>query len=90
MQFEPLGGFPPIIRLGNQKKPDDKTLESRGFASSNIVSIGNIMKAKKEQDLFIAFGSTEEEGTEFMIDNFYNSTPNNYEFYNSEKINKKK
>lgn len=59
MQFEPLGGFPPIVRVDD--KVVEKTLESRGFATTNIVSISNIMDSKKKENLFIAFGSDDEE-----------------------------
>lgn len=66
MAFEPRGGFPPIIRI---KKEDisSKTLETRGFVSSNIVSINDIMNQKKKT-LFLAFGDkTEEDGIDFNV-----------------------
>lgn len=58
-KFIPVGGFPPIVK--KQKKIDQKTLESRGFASTNIVSINNIMNSKKKENLFTAFGSTNDD-----------------------------
>ncbi|AYV85122.1 MAG: hypothetical protein Satyrvirus4_19 [Satyrvirus sp.] len=62
MQFEPLGGFPPIVRI-DDTKIKDKSLESRGFATTNIVNIGKIMAARKEEDLLSAFGPDFEEET---------------------------
>lgn len=47
MQFEPMGGFPSIIRA--DEDISEKTLESRGFATTNIVSISNIMDSKEER-----------------------------------------
>jgi hypothetical protein len=61
MQFEPLGGFPPIVRI-DDVKPVENNLGTRGFASTNIVSINNIMNSKKKGNLFIAFDNAEEEG----------------------------
>ncbi len=66
MQSNPIGGFPPIIIVN--KNIEDKTLESRGFSTTNIVSINNIMDLKKKENLFIAFGTEEEDG----IDSIYN------------------
>jgi hypothetical protein len=45
--FIPIGGFPPIIKI--EPKIEQKTLESRGFQTKNIVSIGDIMKNKKKR-----------------------------------------
>jgi len=50
--FEPIGGFPPIVRT-EESDINKKTLESRGFATTNIVSISNIMDTKKKENLFI-------------------------------------
>lgn len=61
MQFEPMGGFPPIIRE-EDAKPTKEALELRGFATTDIVSIDKIMSAKKKGPLFIAFGDEEETG----------------------------
>jgi len=48
MQFEPVGGYPPIIRV-DDAKINEKTLETRGFATTNIVSISKIMDSKKKR-----------------------------------------
>lgn len=77
MQFEPIGGFPPIIRT-DDIKIGEKTLESRGFATTNIVSINNIMDSKKKENLFIAFGSDEENGTNFAIESMFTDRPHEY------------
>ena len=54
MQFEPVGGFPPIIRVDDNIS--NKTTETRGFVATNIVNIGNIMSNKKKDSMFITFG----------------------------------
>ena len=69
MSFKPIGGFPSFIRI--KDKIEKETLETRGF-STNIVSIGDIMDKKKKQDLFLAFGSDDESGIDFMFDNMFN------------------
>jgi len=48
MQFEPLGGFPPFIRISDIKTDDmNKTdIASRGFSSTNIINIRNIINKK--------------------------------------------
>ena len=58
-QFEPMGGFPPIIRK-NYAKISGTTLESRGFGTTNIVGIGEIINSKKKGDLYLAFGSDDD------------------------------
>ena len=78
MQFEPIGGFPSIIRAEDNKIPE-KTLESRGFATTNIVSINNIMDSKKKENLFMAFGSEEEDGIDFMINAMMDRKPYEYD-----------
>lgn len=77
MQFEPIGGFPPLIRV-DDVKISEKTLESRGFATTNIVSINKIMDSKKKENLFVAFGSEEEDGTDFAIEGMFNEKPYEY------------
>lgn len=61
MQSNPIGGFPPI-RIINKNAISEKTLENRGFSGTNIVSINNIMDLKKKENLFIAFGTDNEDG----------------------------
>lgn len=77
MQFEPLGGFPPIVRE-DDAKISEKTLESRGFATTNIVSISNIMDSKKKENLFMAFGSQDEDGIDFVIEGMFDEKPHDY------------
>jgi hypothetical protein len=77
MQFEPIGGFPPIIKI-DDSGISEKTLESRGFATTNIVSINNIMDSKKKENLFIAFGSEEEDGIDFLIGEMLDNKPLEY------------
>lgn len=75
--IEPIGGFPSFIRVKN-KKISDKTLESRGFPATNIVDINSIMDAKMKENLFIAFGTEDEEGVDFAIENILDKQPNEY------------
>ena len=77
MSFEPLAGFPPIIREEDTKIPE-KTLESRGFSTTNIVSINKIMDSKKKENLFIAFGSEDEDGVDQLIQEMFDKKPNEY------------
>jgi len=77
MQFEPIGGFPSIIRVDDDNI-NEKTLESRGFATKNIVSIRHIMDLKKKENLFMAFGSDEEDGIDFQIDAMFTENPHDY------------
>lgn len=83
MSFEPMGGFPSIIRLKNEKVTK-QTLESRGFGTTNIVSINNIMENKKKENLFIAFGTEEEDGVDFMIDGMFTEKPYEYDKFDNE------
>lgn len=57
--FEPIGGYPPLIRLADDI--DEKKIETRSFENSNIVNIKNIINTKKK-DVFIKFGMSEEDG----------------------------
>lgn len=59
MDFKPVGGFPALIPI--KKDIDKKTFETRSFGTTNIVNIGDIMKEKKKENLFIAFGDNEDE-----------------------------
>lgn len=77
MNSEPIGGFPSIIR--SDVKVNEKTLESRGFAASNIVSIGNIMESKKKENLFLAFGNNEEDGVDLAIEGLFYNSPHEYD-----------
>ena len=80
MSFEPMGGFPPIVRIND--KPDEKTLESRGFPrfiTTDIVSIKKILEKKKD-DPFIASGIMEDEGAvDFAINNLLFNKPHEYD-----------
>ena len=87
MDFEPIGGFPPIIII-DEENIKEKTLESRGFATTNIVSIGNIMQSEKKKDLFLAFGSEEEDGYNFLIEEMLDKKPHEYKDIKFENISK--
>lgn len=78
MQFEPMGGFPPIIRK-QDAKISGKTLESRGFATTNIVGIDKIFTSKKKQDLYFAFGSDEDDNLSRVMNDIVTLSPNEYE-----------
>lgn len=85
-KFEPMYGFPSLIPIEKTKIPA-KALEQRGFASTNIVSIGKIMDTKKKENLFLAFGSENEDGVDLLIQEMYEKTPNEYNeiVYNTDK-----
>ena len=85
--FVPLGGFPPLYRK-DDKKPTEKTLESRGFVSTNIVSISNIMSSKKKENLFNAFGSEDEDGVNLTINGLY-ETPYDFDEIDETKLKSK-
>lgn len=85
MQFEPIGGFPPIIRA-DDTEIREKTLESRGFATTNIVSISNIMDNKKKENLFIAFGTEDEDGVNYDIGNMFDINPHKFNQVKYKKI----
>jgi len=72
-----MGGYPPII-ITDESKINEKTLESRGFATTNIVSINNIMDSKKKENLFIAFGSDDEDGVDFLVGGIFEENPHEY------------
>ncbi len=88
MSFVPKGGFISVVPVEEQLSKN--TLESRGFSS--IVDISKIMGSKKKENLFLAFGSEDEEGAmEYEIDNITNRTPYKFEtFLVSPKKNSKK
>jgi hypothetical protein len=88
MQFEPIGGFPPVIRV-DDSKIKEKTMESRGFATTNIVSISNIMDSKKKENLFVAFGTDDEDGVDFNIMGMFDEPPHEYDNVVYKKIPKK-
>lgn len=74
MDFKPMGGFPPIKKRNLQVPA--KKLDTRGFVSSNIVNIGNILNSTKKED-FISFNDETEDGISGIIDKIYTS-PNEY------------
>lgn len=78
MPFVPMGGFPPLVILEDEPVPE-KTLETRGLPSTNIVSIGNIINVKKKESLFSAFGSEEEESGEILLNDAFDYTPYEYD-----------
>ena len=77
MQSDPIGGFPPIVRV-EEGKISEKTLESRGFSTTNIVSINNIMDLKKKENLFVAFGTEDEDGVDYAIEGMFTENPYDY------------
>lgn len=72
--FEPIGGYPPIIRLSDDI--DEQQLEVRSFSNPNFVDIKNIISTKKK-DVFLKFG-VNEEGLDQMYDSLV-TTPHDYE-----------
>lgn len=85
MSFDPIGGMIAIVRV-EDPEVTEKTLESRGFATTNIVNISDIMEAKKKENLFIAFGSEEEDAIDFKIDAMLERTPDQYDDIKYKKI----
>lgn len=73
MPFEPIGGFPPIMKK-DDATVSEKSLETRGFETTSIVNISDIMKNKKKENLYIAFGSEDEEAIGGFLD-----TPHEYD-----------
>jgi len=45
-RFEPMGGYPPIIKKSDLK-PTKTTSSTRGFSSANILKIQDILKKGK-------------------------------------------
>jgi hypothetical protein len=78
MQFTPLGGFPSIIRKTDEGKKGEETksIESRAFASTNIVNISEILKTKKQETKKL-LGTQSEEEQSRVINMLYES-PNDY------------
>ena len=87
MEFEPVAGFPPLIREDDTPVAE-KTLESRGFATTNIVKIADIMKTKQKENLYTAFGTTEEGAIDQKIQSFFDDKPHEYDSINYENIPK--
>lgn len=77
LEYKPIGGFPSIIRIIDDKI-NTQTFESRGF-SNNIVSINDVINAKKK-DLFLAFGSDDEE----MGGGLFDNEPDEFESFSNE------
>lgn len=89
MSFEPMFGFPPIVRK-TDIKPSKQILESRGFVTTNIAGITDIMERKKKNDSFIVFGSDDESGYNDMeLNDVLFNEPRKYNKI-SYKDNKKK
>ena len=87
MAFDPIAGFPPLIRE-TDLIDTPLTLESRGFSTTNIVNISNIMESKKKENLFLAFGTEEEDGVDYFIENMLDHTPNQYSDIDYKKLPK--
>ena len=77
MPFKPRGGFPSIVRK-EEADTSGKSMETRGLSKSNIVSINNIMESKKKENLFIAFGTEEEDGITYAIERMITDHPHKY------------
>jgi len=75
MQFEPVGGFPPIVRI-DDIKVDPSTLEIRGFASTNLVNIKDIITTQKKKNVFMSMDNDSETG--FNVDSFLHKKPKEY------------
>jgi hypothetical protein len=74
MQFEPLGGFPPLIRVEDIKTDESKkNIGSRGFSSANIINIKNIINKQKKPSI-----QTESGGSSYI--------ENDIDFINTEKL----
>jgi hypothetical protein len=56
MNFQPSGGYPPIkfTKKPTQIQPIKKILDTRGFAAPPALTIADILKAKKREDLMDA------------------------------------
>jgi hypothetical protein len=78
MQFEPIGGFPSIILI-DENNIKGKTLETRGFVATNIVNISDIMDFKKKENLFLAFGSEDDDNMSRIIENTFTENPHDYQ-----------
>lgn len=48
-----MGGYPLVVR--KEANVTSETLEKRGFATTNIVSMAEILKNKKHDDIYDAF-----------------------------------
>lgn len=79
MSFEPLGGFPSIVRKEDSINQADD-LKTRGFSTTNIVNISNIME-KKKKDIFLSLSSEDESGVSenLFFEEMMFTKPNDYE-----------
>jgi len=75
--FEPMGGYPPIIKKSDLRR-SKTTLGSRGFSSANILKIQDILKKGKN----IPIIDTTSIGGDNLIDN----DPKNYQKLSYKKI----
>lgn len=80
--FEPIGGYPPLIRIEN--KIGEEKIESRSFENKNIINIKNIIDSKKKST-FIKLGMDEENGAEYIYD-MLDSSPIQFENMNYHEI----
>lgn len=78
MNFIPIGGFPPMVRANNNQI-NNQILNTRGFSNTNIVSIADIMNSKKKENLFIAFGSEDENGIDYSMGRLFTDNPIDYD-----------
>lgn len=76
MQFEPVGGYPPLYRK-DDANTDKKIPETRGYGNTSIVKISDIMNYQKKTKFLSAFGTEDEDGGDFMFPELY-ETPHKY------------
>lgn len=85
MEFIPIGGFPSIVRKEDTHVNKNIT-ESRGFGTTNIVNIADIMGSKAKEQMFIAFGTDQKEEGGILSDDvdlmgsiLFSENPNIYD-----------
>jgi hypothetical protein len=91
MGFTPVGGFISIVRTEDTTLKKN-VLENRGFSSTNIVSIAEIMNYKKKKDILDAFGQDNVEAgiltndIDLMDSIFFSESPNSYDGIEYKKV----
>lgn len=77
-EFEPTGGYPPLIRLEN--KINESQIERRSVENKSIINIKNIIDAKKK-NTFIKLGMNDEGGAEEIYDTLTLISPIEYDSF---------
>jgi hypothetical protein len=75
MSFEPIGGYPPIIKKVNTVE-NDVDLEKRGFQTTNFLSISKILENNRKTTFSDAFGP--EDGVSSKYFDIFNKAPEEY------------